>query len=507
MLRPTAEDRPHSLRRLLAVDPLGPACALLAGFVYWLHGFNGYLSRDLALYAYAGQQVADGVPPYEGVYNRSGPLSHLVPGLGALVGRVTGVDELSAMRVQFLILSIVSIWLAYLMGRELLSSRLAGVATAIALFGVSAFNLYATTGPREKTTLVLFLLCAFLAVARRRYGWAGVFVSLATLTWQPSLFVGAPFALAALWAIPRAERLRAFVRFTIGGLVPLVVFLVYYTAIGQLRLFLDCFVLIHVQYTDQPGAEQDFEAVWEVLREAYGTLLWGIVIGAVAILVAAVLALAVPSRRRDPEQRVLAAAGVGLLVGLLWCLVAFNGFPDIFFILPATILGIGYIARVVADHTPMPVAVAAVVAWTAVVTVGQYHYSTQNQDGWLDIQRREIAAAFDVLPDDATVVSVEAPQPLVLTGRTNPLPIQIFDYGMEDYVDATWPGGLVGFGEDIDELQPTIIARGTTRPYWLEGTLAEDYWRVGTTPGLTWYVNRSVDAETQAALRAAINGG
>jgi hypothetical protein len=503
MLRPTTKARVRLLR-WRAVDPLGPACALLAGLVYWLHGFDGYLSRDLALYAYAGQKVADGVPPYEGVYNRSGPLSHLVPGFGAAVGKWTGADELLAMRVEFLVLSVISIWVAYLMGRELLSSRLAGVATAIALFAVSGFNLYATTGPREKTTLVLFLLCAFLAVARRRYGWAGVFVSLATLTWQPSLFVGAAFVVAALWAVPRGDRWRAFWRFAVGGLVPLVAFLVWYAAIGQLRLFLDCFVLIHAQYTDQPGVEGEFTLVGRMLGDAYGLLLAAIVVGAVAILVAMVLTFVVPHRRRDPEQRVLAAAGIALVAGLLWCFRAFNGFPDIFFVLPCTILGIGYLARELVDHVSARAAVGAVVAWTLVATVGEYHYSTQSQDDDLREQRAEIEAAFDLLPADATVVSIEAPQPLVLTGRTNPLPIQIFDYGMDDYVDANWPGGLAGFGEDIDRLQPTVIARGTTRPWWIRQTLAEDYWRVGTTTGFTWYVNRSVDPKIVAQLRAAV---
>ena len=75
---------------------------------------------------------------------------------------------------------------------------------------------------------------------------------------------------------------------------------------------------------------------------------------------------------------------------------------------------------------------------------------------------------FDVLPPDATVVSIEAPQPLVLTGRTNPFPHQMFDLGLDGYVDDTWPGGLTGLGSDLDELAPTVIARGTTAP-WLDG--------------------------------------
>ena len=108
------------------VDPAGPLLALVAGVVYALHGFGHYLSRDLALYAYAGQRVADGVAPYEGVVNRSGPLSHLVPGVGAFLGRLVGVDDLLAMRAFFLVLSMACVWLAYVMGRDLLHSRAAG---------------------------------------------------------------------------------------------------------------------------------------------------------------------------------------------------------------------------------------------------------------------------------------------------------------------------------------------------------------------------------------------
>jgi hypothetical protein len=250
--------------------------------------------------------------------------------------------------------------------------------------------------------------------------------------------------------------------------------------------------------------EGEWTLVARMLGDAYGVLLAAIVVGAVAILVAMVLTFVVPARRRDPEQRVLAASGIALLTGVLWCFKAFNGFPDIFFLLPCTTLGIGFVARELADHVRTRLAIGAVVAWTLVATVGEYHYSTQNQDGDLRGQRAEIEAAFDVLPADATVLSIEAPQPLVLTGRVNPLPIQIFDYGMDDYVDATWPGGLAGFGDEIDRLQPTIIARGTTNPYWLRGTLAEDYWRVGITTGFTWYVNRSVDPKVVEQLRQAI---
>ena len=147
-----------------------------------------------------------------------------------------------------------------------------------------------------------------------------------------------------------------------------------------------------------------------------------------------------------------------------------------------TVLGVGYLAREVRDLLTRRVAFVVVAAWLVVATVGEYHFSRDPQQEWLPIQRAEVEAVFDILPPDATIVSIEAPQPLVLTSRTNPLPHQMFSEGLDGYVDDTWPGGLTGFADDIDRLKPTVIARGTTRPTWLEQVLARDYWRSAPPP-------------------------
>ena len=49
-----------------------------------------------------------------------------MPGIGAFLGRLVGVEDVLAMRAFFLVLSMACIWLAYVMGRDLLSSRAAG---------------------------------------------------------------------------------------------------------------------------------------------------------------------------------------------------------------------------------------------------------------------------------------------------------------------------------------------------------------------------------------------
>ncbi|MGI8645872.1 MAG: glycosyltransferase family 39 protein, partial [Nocardioides sp.] len=184
-------------------DPVGVIVALAAAGIFVAHGFDGELTRDLGLYAYAGQQVADGVPPYVGLMNRSGPLAHLVPGLGAAVARLVGTDDLLGMRALFLVLSIACVWFVYLLGRDLYDSRLAGVVAAGLLVCVPGVISYATNGPREKTTMMLLLAVALLAATRRRWWWAGVAVALTTLTWQPVFFPALVAVAGAAAAAPR----------------------------------------------------------------------------------------------------------------------------------------------------------------------------------------------------------------------------------------------------------------------------------------------------------------
>ena len=380
------------------VDPAGPLLTLVAGVVYALHGFGHYLSRDLALYAYAGQRVADGVAPYEGVVNRSGPLSHLVPGIGAFLGRLVGVDDLLAMRAFFLVLSMACVWLAYVMGRDLLRSRAAGWAVAAALLYVNGFTQYATGGPREKTTLVLFLLCALIAVARRSPLWVGVFVSLATLTWQPVFFVGLATGLVALSALDRGRRLRGFAAFAVGGLAPLSAFLVFYAARGHLQDFLDCFVLIHARYTEQEGFQSEPDVIWEQVRLAYGGSLWMLIGGGLVLLAASAWILVGRERRADPDQRLLLACGAGLLTGAVWSLRAFNGWPDAFFVLPMCLVGVGLVARTVVSRLSRTVAIAAVAAWVVAATAGAVNFSIEYRSDVLGEQQASVDAVLAELP-------------------------------------------------------------------------------------------------------------
>ena len=514
----TAAARSRVRGTLATVDPLLAACCLAALVVYLIHGLEGPLLRDSGIYAYGAQRVAEGVPPYVGIANRAGPLAHLLPGGAVWVARVVGADDLLAIRVFFMLISIACVGLAYLLGRDLFRSRIAGVAAAAALLCFHGFISMATYGPREKTPLVFFMLAALLAIVHQRWLTTGFLVALATLTWQPvflALFAGA--VVAALLGLPRREWWRAAVRVAIGGLLPAVVTVAGYAVVGQLRMFFDGFVLINAKYTTKVAHSllSSPEQSWNTLVSGFGASLTLVIVGAVAIVVAAVLALR--GRPREPSTAAVVSCGVGCVIALAFTFRAFDSWPDAFLILPFAALGIGAAMAALAQRVSPRVGVAAVAALSVACAATAVGYAVSSRTHWLDRQRLSTDRVLRVIPE-ATIFSVNAPQPLVLSGQRQGTRYHAFGNGMSAYIADTFPGGLRGYAQWIEQNQPTLIALGRKRwdlgspaalsdvPSWLAPGLRRTYQEVGGAIGWTWYARRDLGADKLRELGQAIEG-
>jgi hypothetical protein len=488
------------------IDPLLPISCLVALAVYLPHGFDGFLSRDLGLYSYGGQQVAEGVPPYVAALNRAGPLAQLVPGIGASAARAVGVDDVLGMRVLFLLLTLGCIGVAYLLGRDVFRSRAAGLVCAASILSFQGVATYATYGPREKTTLLLFVLCTLLALARQRWATTGCFIALATLTWQPVFLAALGGTLVAVLVGLRTGRRAALVRVAVGGLVPTVVTVATYAVAGAWQVFWDDFLLINMRYTEQDSLSGDPLHIWTILTEGYGWSLWVFIIGSVALVAASVAKLRDRALRRSAPSAALAAGTTILVLGVLWSLKAFNGFPDNFFMLPGSALGMAAIVAALRRRVSVRTATAAALAWVVAVTAMALFYSIDKRNDTLDEQRRDVTAVMSLLPKDARILSIAAPQPLVLTHERNLTRLQIFSNGITPYLDDTWPGGRDGYGAWIGRRAPTVIAVGDGEPpQWLVPTLDRSYRAVGESPGWRWYVNTDVGESTLRALAETLS--
>lgn len=484
-------------------DVLVPVVAAVSLVVYTVHGFHGALTRDLGIYSYAGQQVAEGVPPYVGVLNRAGPLAHALPAVGALVARAGGWDDVVTMRVVFMLLATASVCLTYLLGRDLFRSRAAGLVCAGTLLSFHGFIQYASNGPREKTPMVLFIVVALWAVTGRRWFTAGVCTALATLCLQTAFF--GTFAAVVVGALLLAHggRVRALVRIVLGGLVPVAVLATWFALAGSLRDSVDAFYTINRRYTVPNPVRERLDAVWLDLHEAYGVTVWLMVAGAAALAAYSLAAVSRRARAADPAVLVLPALTAGLVAGLAWTLEDYDAWADLFAVLPFAAVGIGAAYAVVARLLPTRAALglAAVLVATTVGMAAEYAVSTR--DDTLQVQRQATADVLAQLPPGARITSIEAPQPLVLTRRTNPTRHQMFRSGLQDHLEDTWPGGRAGFVRDLVADGPDLVAVGETVSRRWRDSIGPAYVYVGSAPMWDWYARASLGEATLADLRTA----
>ena len=489
-------------------DPLLIGVGVVSVLTYALHGFQGVLSRDLAIYAYAGQQVFDGVPPYEGVLNRAGPLAHLLPGAGVLIARVFGIEDLLGMRVLFLLFAAASVCLTYLLSRDVFRSRAAGLISAMALLSFEGFTDYASGGPREKTPMVLFLLWSAWAVHRRRWFEAGIAVSLATLVLQLAFPVGLVVAVIGLIADRRGDRLRSLVRYVVGGLVPVLVLAVYFAATGTLRTAFAAFLTINARYTTGNPISHNLSKHWRQLEHGYGFSLWVGVVGlAVLVVVAAwsVGALVAAWRRGETDRASASIIGIMLaaVVAILWLLRDFDDWPDALTVLPWAAVGFGGLLTLLRGWLKPRQLLAVTLVLTLAGLAGSLAYSLGSRDDRLSLQRQNVTAKMAALPADTTILSVNAPQALVLTRKTSPTRFLTFSSGLTQYVNDTYPGGIAGFRHWVARQDPTVITVGWPVPGWIHGLIRRDYVRVGAVSGWVWYARRALGPEAITAVKNA----
>lgn len=489
---------------LTRLDPLVLVVGGVSLLVYALHGFDGKLGRDLALYSYAGQQFADGVPPYEAVMNRAGPLAHMIPGIGAWGARLFGMEDLTGMRLLYLLISVACVCVVYLFGRELFDSRLAGLAAASAFLTFAGFIELASNGPREKTPMLLFLLCSLWAAHRHRWATAGAMLSLATLTLQIVFPVGIAAIAVSVLAVRRGARLRALASVAVGGLGVLAAFVAYFAIAGAFEDFIQGFLIINARYTAADPITEALGTNWEVLRLGYRASLWVMIVGILAIVAMSIPALSRGYRDRHPNAISVAALGVATIVAVIWTCREFDWWPDAMLVLPTAAFGVGAIAKEVTDRVTLLWAQAATLAWVMAAVVMATSFSVGERNHELVQQRASVRAKLRHLPDDATIMSINAPQALVLSGKTNPIQHQMFVPGLDEYVDETWPGGVDGLDEWVSEERPTLITVGHGGiPDWLADTIERDYTKVGSAPGWVWYADRSLGHSVVKKVRHA----
>src|SRR5215208_4308021 len=214
---------------------LGAIFALaIAVALYTRFGIDDTLRRDEAIYAYSGQQLAAGVPPYLSVFDPKAPFATALAGAAAALAPGHGAGEVHAIRLAFFLFACLTVVGVYGLGLAMWRSALAAALGAAVFVSFRGFALDALGGPDAKTPGIFFGVASMALVLRRRWFWGALAGSLALLVWQPLGIYPVVAVAAAALASERGERWRHARHALAGAAIPPAVTVVWLWLAGAL---------------------------------------------------------------------------------------------------------------------------------------------------------------------------------------------------------------------------------------------------------------------------------
>ena len=425
------------------------------------------LSRDEAVYAYGGQQLAEGVPPYVSIAAQKTPVSIMVAGVAVAGGRTAGVDDVHAIRWAFFLVACLTVAAVYFAGVSLFSSPVAAMVGVAAFVAFRGFALDALGGPNAKTPGVLFAVLATALLARRQWFWGAIAAALATLVWQPLVIYSIVAVVAAWLGSDRALRWRNSAVAVAGGAIPASLTIAYLFATGALDEFVQSAVLLPItgRHTAASAAPGTLDHILDAVRRGYGVgqyLFWGGM-----LLLAVVIAWRIWGMRQTARalggDPLISVVLIPLLFLVAFSLVDFQGYSDLFPLLPYAALGVaGAVSAVIAVADSMgrrPVALVlagagvlflAGATWTAYGSTG----STATD---LVQQRRDAREAAAQIQASDTIYALGDPTPLVLLQRRNPSRFIYLASGVDRWLIDRTPMGFDGWTREIAASDPKLV--------------------------------------------------
>jgi hypothetical protein len=437
-----------------------------AAVVFSRVGIDTTLSRDEAIYTYAGQQLADGVLPYTSIFDPKTPLASLMAGAAAAFAGLIDRNDLYAIRAAYFVCACLTALAMYLLAATLWRSALAGLTAALVFVSFRIFAVDALGGPNAKTPAILLSVLTMWLLVRRQWFWAGTAGALAFLTWQPMVFFPTVVVVLA-FVQSTGERVRRTVSAVVGAVLPVLLTAAIFAMGGSFHDLLEStlqFPLQGVHRSPETIPERMVRIV-DVVGRYSGFSEPQFWLGLALFVALALVWFLIPrvAVREAIGLPLVTVLLTTLLLQLAYAATDFQSYPDLYPFLPYAALGIAGVVGVVvqllrsrASRTTAGVVTVVALGSLVLSSVLGLRGDVMDDQG-LRAQMANGCALERLQTADAGVYAMGDATPLVVTRSRNPDRFIYLASGVDHWKVAHQDGGFDGWVEEILNAEPAVV--------------------------------------------------
>ena len=470
---------------------------LISLIVYLSYGMKAYLRLDNSIIVYAGQQMANGVPFYVSIFDVKSPLAYILAGIGVIISRLIGWNDIITIRLLFLLISCLTVVSVYFLMKYLFDSSEVGLLSALLFLCFYGFSYYSAYGPRAKILMLVFEILSIWATAKKKWFWGAFIGSIAFLTWQPMLIFPVLTICLAFIQSTQKERILALLTSTGGFLIPLVITSLYFLSYSYnaFESFLYGTLLFYLLYADRGTSNSFLGRVKDSLEnplfaiiEGFSAMMFFIILGFVMIIFLFFLTRSNYNSFKEmvSEDSFIVIFG-SFPVLVVFALIDFQLFPDFLMFLPFVSIGcakfleslLPYFKTSIANHhqdiyglkrinpnrlyTLLILGIAIGFVFPAeLMAYYRRAYYDNRYSQTLAYQQEQAAKVLERFGKNTSILCLGKPELFVFLNRTNPSRYLFIMMGIDNYIHAVTPGGFEGWIQEIQGINPDLIAYGRT---------------------------------------------
>ena len=431
-------------------------------------GLDLPLARDNALYFYSAQQLVDGIPPYQSIFDIKTPLTSFVTALGILLMQPFSENELLGVRILYIFIGILTLFATYAFAWRVFKKRSIAIYAAIFYLTLPGYTSQVVIGARPKVLLLLFYTLSLICMWDKKWISLGFFAALCALTWQPS---GIVIIAAIIFAImqKRSQIAQALVRLTLGVLIPTALLAGYFIIQGAFHELLQGTLLVHT-YLQRHGTSA-LVNLWASIPLGFCGMSTGVLFGLLFFILYSIGAAMKGRDDYDLSNRRIIPILLVVTLFLLASSFDYQGYVDFFVFLPYAALGFSFMCYFSLHHLIKNTALEPHLNRLLVIPFVLFclscvpHFYFQSSQvparDTIHSQRRLyrdlLQTAIGEYDESKRVVILELTELAPLTGIRNATPYLSHIFGVSDFVASNYAGGYQGWVNSLDELKPDLI--------------------------------------------------